>query len=152
MRHCSIMASALSPGASCAPLDGHPRCVPTSWCCVASLATTWVPFDGRPYFRFPRENKREDLNKNSVKRVSLLRGCFLLSYIMSSLGPSVGTWRPQPRWQRSVHWPVLGGSLGLRSLLCRGPLEKPRFFLPWHGGSVETSDLGNYVLRMNGDS
>ena len=34
------------------------------------------PLTVAPYFRFPRENKREDLNKNSVKRVSLLRGCF----------------------------------------------------------------------------
>ena len=40
------------------------------------------PFDGRPYFRFPRENKREDLNKNSVKRVSLLRGWFF--YLVTS--------------------------------------------------------------------
>ena len=31
-------------------------------------------------------------------------------------------------------------------------IEKPTFFLSWRGGSVEISDLGNYVPRMNGDS
>ena len=39
---------------------------------------------------------------------------------------------------------------GLRQVpSTRRLLKNPRFFLSWRGGSVEISDLGNYVPRMN---